>query len=459
MVRPDEIPDNVSGVQRLVGLGSSSGLGAAPGYYIRGFYTYESLRNGFRQFSLISPQDLADVDRVEFLKGPAAVLYGNGFSPGGIVNTVTKKPLNTPFYNPTLTVGNYSYYRPTLDITGPLTSDRSLLYRLNASYTNAGSFRDFVNENESYFVAPALTWRLGTQTTLTAEFEHLHSDFLFDSESFPLEPEILRIPINRFLGEPGLGLTHLDSNSITYDLEHKFSDNWKFRQGFNAFIANLNIGSRFYTGSLEADRWTLDRTDSEGSQSNENYTLQNEIYGNFNTGSLHHKALVGLELSRYINSYDVEGATLAPIDIFHPKYGARPGNFTPLLTGEYGSDILGIYLQDLVEILPNLKLLAGGRFDFNDSSSKDRPNGTLVYQESDNKFSPRVGLVYQPIKSTSLYFNWSNSFAPQFFGQSRTNVKFKPEVGEQFEVGIKQDLLKNRLSTTLAFYQLPGRTC
>ena len=444
LLRPDELGENVSGVQPLIGLGSSSScLGASSGYYLRGFYTYETLRNGFRQFSLISPQDVANVDRVEFFKGPAAVLYGNGFSPGGIVNTVTKKPLNTPFYNPTLTVGNYSCYRPTLDIAGPLTSDRSLLYRLNASYTNSGSFRDFVNGNENYFVAPALTWRLGAKTTLSTEVEYLHSNFLFDSESFPLYPEVLRIPTKRFLGEPGLGRSHLDSTSITYNFEHKFSDNWKFRQGFNAFIANLDIGSRFYptANSLEADRRTLDRTDSKGPQSNENYTLQNDISGNFNTGSLRHKVLFGLELSRYIYGYDVQGATLAPIDIFRPKYGARPGTFTPILKGEYGSDILGIYLQDLVEILPNLKLLAGGRFDLNDSYSKDRVNA-FTNRLSDNQFSPRVGVVYQPIKSTSLYFNWSNSFAPQFFGQSRTSAKFKPEVGEQFEVGIKQDLLK-----------------
>ena len=384
VVRPDELTNNVSGVQPLIGLGSS-GLGAPSGYYIRGFSSYESLRNGFREFSLNSPHDIANIERVEFLKGPAAVLYGNGFSPGGIVNTVTKKPLDQPFYRGTMTAGSYSFYRPTLDFTGPLTSDRSLLYRLNASYENAGSFRDFVNDNESYAVAPAVTWRLGSKTTLTTEVEYLHSDYTFDSESFPLEPEVLRIPTKRFLGEPGLGLTHLDSTSITYDLEHNFSDSWRFRQGFNASIANIDIGSRFYptTGLLKADRRTLDRTESKGPQINENYMLQNDIFGNFNTGSLRHKVLVGLELSRYIYGYDVQGATLAPIDIFHPRYGACPGPFTPLLTGENSSDILGIYLQDLVEILPNLKILAGGRFDLNDSYSKNRLNGT-AYEESDS---------------------------------------------------------------------------
>jgi len=217
----------------------------------------------------------------------------------------------------------------------------------------------------------------------------------------------------------------LNSTSITYNLEHKFSDKWRFRQGFNALNSDLEIGSRFYTGTLEEDRQTLDRTTSKGPQKNENYTLQNEFYGDFNTGSLRHKLLVGLELSRFQYGYEVLGADLAPINIFRPKYGARPGQFAPLLTGEYISDDLGVYVQDLVEILPNLKLLAGGRFDTTDSTLKDRIDGPTVFKQSSDRFKPSVGVVYQPAESTSLYFNWSNSFSLQFLGRSRTNEAFK----------------------------------
>ncbi len=450
VVREDELTDNVPSVQRAIGFGEASG------YYIRGFFVgYENLRNGFRDLGAIAPRGFANVDRVEFLKGPAAVLYGSGFAPGGIVNTVTKKPLDTPFYNVNLTAGSYSFYYPTLDFTGPLTSNRSLLYRLNASYQNADSYRDFTG-NETEFVAPAFTWRIDPRTTLSTELEYLNSNYVFES-GFPLVPESLRLPVNRFLSEPGLRRTNLDSTSITYDFVHKFSDNWKIRQGFNTVIADVNVGdARIARLSLEADRRTLDRRSRKGPQDNHNYTLQNEVFGNFNTGFLRHNVLVGLELSRFNYGYKVLGARLAPIDIFDPVYGARPGPFSPSLgfAGEYGSDNLGVYFQDLVEILPNLKLLGGGRFDLNDSFNKNRPNGTLLNEQTETHFSPRVGIVYQPIKSTSLYFNWSNYFSPQFFGRSRTGAIFQPDIGEQFEAGIKQELLKNRLSATLALYQI-----
>jgi len=446
VVRQDELADNVSGVHRQIGFGEASG------YVIRGFFTsYENLRDGFRDIGAIAPRGLADVEQTEFLKGPAAVLYGSGFAPGGIVNTVTKKPLETPFYSANLTAGSYGFYYPTIDITGPLTSDHSLLYRVNASYENTDSYRNFTGQ-ESYFIAPALTWKIDSKTTLSTELEYLNSNYTFES-GFPLSPASLRLPTNRYLSEPGLNRTNVDSTSITYNIEHKFSDSWKVRQGFNAVIANTNIGdARLYNESLDGQ--TLDRTSEQGPQSTRNYTLQNEIFGKFNTGPLQHNVLVGVELSRYDYSYTAFGATLAPINIFSPIYGAQLGVFTPLFAGEYGSDNLGVYFQDLVEILPNLKLLGGGRFDLNDSFTKDRPNGSLTNEQTETKFSPRVGIVYQPVKSTSLYFNWSNYFNPQFFGRSRTNQLFKPDIGEQFEVGIKQDFIDNQLSATLALYQI-----
>mgnify|MGYP001604458449 CR=1 FL=1 len=104
--------------------------------------------------------------------------------------------------------------------------------------------------------------------------------------------------------------------------------------------------------------------------------------------------------------------------------------------------------------MPNLKLLAGVRFDASNSVAKDRPGGSVINEQSDSKFSPRAGIVYQPSQSTSLYFNWSNYFNPVYSSRSQTGELFKPQTSEQFEVGIKQDFLNSRLSATLAFYQI-----
>lgn len=449
VVRFNELTDNVSGVRPISGYGGISSVG----FYIRGFSQgNENFRNGFRDFGFLSPRSVANVERVEFLKGPGSVLYGGGaFGVGGVVNTVTKKPLSEPRYQADITIGSYDFYRPTIDLTGPLTSDRSLLYRLNVAYQNAGSFRDF-NENEIFFVAPALTWQISNRTKLSLEAEYQRDEFVSDF-GFPYEPESLRLPTNRFLGIPGFNNGKVDGTTITYNLEHSFSDNWRLRQGFNTTLAKGDFQTVFY-GSLQDDRRSLDRFPTKSQEEQENYTLQNELSGKFNTGSLRHNFLIGVELARYRFSFDFSDAPIDPIDIFNPRYDAVIGEFVPRSSRKYGSDNIGIYFQDLIEILPHLKLLAGGRFDINDSSRINRRANRTDNEQTNSNFSPRVGLVYQPGKDTSLYFSWSNSFNPQFFGRSRTDEQFQPETAEQFEIGVKQEFFDNRLSANLAFYQL-----
>lgn len=154
VVRISEIADNVSGVEPFTGYGGVS----SAGYYIRGFETDITLRNGFRASGFYTPREVANIDRVEILKGPGSVLYGN-FQPGGIVNTITEQPLANPLYAADFTIGSFDLFRTTLDLSGPLTEDRSVLYRLNAAYEDGDSFRDF-GSNESIFASPVITWNI-----------------------------------------------------------------------------------------------------------------------------------------------------------------------------------------------------------------------------------------------------------------------------------------------------------
>ncbi|OKH45968.1 ligand-gated channel [Calothrix sp. HK-06] len=455
VTRLSELTDNVSGVQRQSGYGGLS----STTYYIRGFDSSESLRNGFKDFAFTSPRDTANIERVEFLKGPASVLYGAGSTLGGIVNTITKKPLTEPFYKISMTAGNFNFYRPEIDLTGPLTDDKSLLYRLNLAYENANSFRDGV-ENESIFVSPVITWNISQNTTLTAELEYQKYDYTFDRGFFP-DPIVFKLPVSRLLlGEPDYSRNEVESLAFNYNFEHKFSEQWKIRQGFSLLEVNSNTKevtlANFASPFLDVDGRTLQRKASESNGPQENYSLQNELSGKFNTGSVRHNVLVGLELSRSLFGYQFFNAPIASIDIFDPKYGAKPRreDFVPSYSPEeYGANTVALYLQDLIEITPNLKLLAGGRFDWVDSFYRNEDRTTDL-EQSDFRFSPRIGLVYQPSNSTSLYASWSNSFSPEIFSRNRTGEPFKPTIGEQIEVGIKQDFLDNRLSATLALYQL-----
>ncbi len=455
VTRLSEIADNVSGVQPERGYGGLSSLG----FRVRGFLTnFETLRNGFPDYGYFSPRDVANIERLEVLKGPAAVLYGGSptqYAGGsGVINTTTKKPLEQPFYQANFTYGSYNFLRPTLDITGALNNDKSVLYRLNAAYEKADSFRDFV-ESESFFISPVLEFRINKDTKLTFEFEHQKFNYTFDN-GFPIEPEVLNLPRNRFLGEPSFADGDVTFNSLTYNIEHKFDSNWKFRQGFNILKANLNDAKQVSPGSLQDDRRTLDRLFYASDEEHENITFQNEISGKFSTGSIRHNVLFGVDLARNLFNYIFAPDLELPIDILNPQYGGTP---TPVEGGSpFGrkivSENVGLFAQNLIELRPNIKLLLGGRLDFNDYSNEDRVSGDIVNEQSNTRFSPRVGIVYQPSDTTSLYFNWTNGFSPQFQARSRTNTQFEPQKTQQFEVGVKQNILDNKLSATLAFFQI-----
>ncbi|MCC5622121.1 TonB-dependent siderophore receptor [Nostoc sp. CHAB 5715] len=455
VVRLSELADNVSGVQPERGYGGLSSLG----FRVRGFLTnFETLRNGFPDYGYFSPRDVANIERLEILKGPAAVLYGGSptqYAGGsGVINTTTKKPLAEPYYNASVTYGSYNFLRPTLDISGPLTDDKSVLYRLNVAYESSDSFRDFV-EYDSFFISPVVEIKVGDRTKLTFEYEHQKYNFVFDN-GFPIEPEILQLGRSRFLGEPNFANGEVTFNSLTYILEHEFNDNWKFRQGFNVLNANLNDAQQVSPGSLRDDRRTLDRLFYASDEEHENITLQNQISGKFSTGSIRHNVLLGVDLARNLFNYIFAPDLELSIDIFNPQYGGTP---TPVEDGSpFGrkivSENVGLFAQNLIELTPNFKVLLGGRLDFNDYSRQDRVSGDILDKQSNTRFSPRVGIIYQPSDATSLYFNWSNGFSPQFQARSRTTEEFEPQTTEQFEVGVKQNFLDNKLSATLAFFQV-----
>ncbi|MDV2994835.1 MAG: Vitamin B12 transporter BtuB [Chroococcidiopsis sp. SAG 2025] len=453
VVRLSELADNVSGVQAEQGYGGLS----SQGYRIRGFITnFETLRNGFPDYGYFSPRDVANVERVEFLKGPAAVLYGGSptqYAGGsGVVNTITKKPLSEPFYRANLTYGSYDFFRPSLDISGPLTEDKSVLYRLNVAYENADSFRDFV-ENDSFFISPVVEVRISDRTKLSFEYEYQKYNYTFE-QGFPIEPEVLRLPRSRFLGEPNFADGNITFNSFTYNFEHEFNDNLKFRQGFNVLEANLDNAEHFAYSSLQDDRRTLDRVLYASDEKHSNITLQNELSGKFSTGSIRHTVLFGVDLAQNVFNYIFAPELELPIDIFNPQYGGTlVPNGAPAFGRKIVSENLGIFAQNLVELTPNFKLLLGGRLDFNDYSTEDRVTDELLDEQSKTRFSPRIGLVYQPGDATSIFFNWSNGFSPQFQARSRTNTEFEPQRSEQIEVGIKQDF-NERLNATLALFQV-----
>ncbi|MEH2298990.1 MAG: TonB-dependent siderophore receptor [Nostoc sp.] len=444
-VRLQDALQNVSGVTQA---GNYGGTGAAR-YIIRGFSQDGNFRNGFRDANFFTLSEIANVEQVEVLKGPASVLFGQA-EPGGIINLVTKQPLSEPYYAADFTVGSYSFYRPTLDISGPLNADKTLLYRLNVAYQNSGSFRDFV-DTERIFIAPSLTWKIGTNTKLNLDFEYLNNNTQFDRGIIAIGNRPAPIPISRFLGVPGENDSKTTAYRAGYRLEHQFSKNWQLRNALSITINKVN-DFRAEPDSLIDDRF-FNRTFTNAKFETDNYSLQTEVIGKFATGSIIHQPLLGIELNRSEGPLIFRRGILSPIDIFSPVNNSVLST-APLQTTtkiQTRTDRLGIYLQDQITLLDNLKLLVGGRFDFTEQKNDNLLASTSISQ-SDQAFSPRVGLVYQPIPAISLYASYSSSFVPNI-GTSVNGSTFDPAQGTQYEVGVKADL-SNRLSATLAAYQI-----
>lgn len=258
------------------------------------------------------------------MRGPASVLFGQG-SLGGIINVITKQPLSAPYYSVEASVGSFDFYRGAIDLTGPLTDDKKLLYRLNFAAKTTGSFVDNF-ERRQFTVAPVISWQISDRTNLKLSAEYINIAGSYGQMGLPARGTFLpnpngNIPLSRSLSEP-FDKDDVESIRIGYDLEHKFTDNWQLRSIFEAAWLEQDRVIVFPYG-LREDNRTLDRGISRNPTEARNFTLDNYVVGKFATGSIQHQLLVGLNYTRTdqeSNERPGSRLNLAPIDIFNPCY-------------------------------------------------------------------------------------------------------------------------------------------
>ena len=455
-IRLDEALRNVSGVT-FGGVDIGRGLR----FNIRGFDDAPVLRNGFRQVGIRqSFPETANLERVEVLKGPASVLFGE-IEPGGVINLVTKRPLSEPFYKLQAQFGNRGLIRPSVDLSGPLTSDGKLLYRLNTVYQNSDEIQDYDNDIDRFFISPVVSWQIGNRTDLTLELEYLNDERPASFGIPAFGDEIADIPLEQISNEPD-DVIEQEYFNVGYDLEHRFSDRWKLRNGFRYTNEDTLLEIAF-PNSLD-EEGVFSRFWSQQASDNEVFSLQTNVVGEFATGSIEHQLLFGIDLNR-TNEDDSSRGDLSnplPLNIFAPVYEAFPrpddfGEFPLALDVDTETDRLGVYLQDQISFSDNLILLAGFRYDTIEQRRTGEPTffapeGTDETQNDDG-FVPRIGIVYQPIEEISLYTSYSQSFTPNTDASVEGDF-FDPEEGEGFEVGVKTELLNSKLTATLAYFDI-----
>ncbi|MBD1997177.1 TonB-dependent receptor [Leptolyngbya sp. FACHB-541] len=445
--------------RNVSGIGEEGGFGdALDQFNIRGFTaTGQIFRNGIRVPNVFSPLvETENLERVEILKGPASVLYG-ALEPGGIINLVTEQPLDDPRYAASLSVGSFGLLRPTFDLTGPLNADETLLYRINAVYETGERWRDFDTDIDRFYVSPVLTWRISDRTDLTIDGEYLYDERPVDRGIPAIGDRPADIPRDRVFGDPD-DFIRTESYSLGYQLEHELNDDWRVRNAFR-FLQTNSINLRldpFSPEGLDETTGILTRAFNFNDPLEESYIVQTDVVGEFATGPVDHTLLFGVDYVRQYQHFETFfGDAIAPINIFDPVYEEldRPSLSDFVVPGfDIVSDSVGIFLQDQIDLTDDLILLVGGRFDFIDQESIDIESSSTTTQY-DEAFSPRVGIVYQPIEDLSFYASFSRSLVLNDSVQADGSF-LEPIRGTQYEIGVKGELLDGRLLTTLAAYNL-----
>ena len=439
-----DVLQNVSNVQP----GSTIG-NRAENFTIRGFRTEAFARDGVVNNPLFTNEtflDLSNVERVEVLKGPASVLFGQG-DPGGLVNIVTKKPQREFGAGGSLEYGSFDFRRGEADVTGPLDAGGSLTARLTGAWQKTETFRNFFSQSDRKAVSPTLQWQPNDATTLTVNLDYTEQSQPFDRGLVAVGGKVVDVPYDRYFGED---FSRFDSKKVALQtrLEHEVSD-WLTIRQVSRFDRGTSLRVSADPRSISASgvltrqaRIQNDDTDYA------DFTLDGTA--RFDTGPFSHTLLTGGEYGRARRDLDWVTASLSSINVFDPTYGATPGTYGAQTVQSAAVDTYAYYLQDQIDLTAQVKLLAGGRFDYFD---QDNARNGVSTPQSGHAFSPRAGLVWQPVPVLSLYASYTESFKPQT-GTDVNGSPFAPETGQQYEIGTKADLIPDQLSATLALFNL-----
>ena len=477
-IRLSEVIKNANGIY----VGSARG-GAQESFFSRGYdmSANNMFKNGFR-YNAGSIPEVSGLEKVEFLKGGSALLYGN-VAPGGILNLVTKTPSFKSGGEITMQAGSYSYYKPSIDFYGPL--NKHIAHRFNASYENSESFRDYV-KNERIYINPSFLFKVSDKTQITVQGDYLSADWTPDFGTGIIGKTILDLPRNTYYGALwSTGKTKSSSASVL--VNHDFNNNWKlsFNSSFQSY--NRTQKSTAQLNSIDANgNWKRGLTQADASE--KIFGDQLNLQGTFNTGSIKHQIFTGVDYENsmapsytfgfYANPNGTKALTTeaTAINLFNYDYS------TQSLTSPYSTrrtqlattdtQRFGVYAQDLISITDYVKVLAGLRWSWQESevttskevigkvngvdaitTTLDNATATTGTKNLNRAYSPKAGLVIQPNKDLSLFASYSNSFTPN----SGTTVDLRPldpSIIDQFEVGIKKDFWKGILSTNVTAYQI-----
>ncbi|WP_410199099.1 TonB-dependent receptor [Burkholderia cenocepacia] len=436
-------------LRNVPGVGFSVGDGQRDQITIRGFNSItDQYVDGIRDDALYY-RDLSNVDRVEVLKGPAAVLYGRG-SAGGIVNRVLKRPQANPVNDVGVTLGTRGERRGEFDL-GWNPNDAAR-FRMTGAAENSNSFRDRFQLNRQA-IAPSAQFKLDRDTVLNVEFDYLHDRRTSDQGLPAYRGRPVDVPINTYYGSADGGnssYNDISAKSATVSLDHRFNDSLSFHGAIRAYDFSLERKNYVTYEPIKTaahpvvtlDQSTRQRTD-HGIDGLFELTQKTSLFG------MRHELLYGLELSQQQKFDTIYSVTkVATYDLFNPQPVVLPGVPGGTRAKTNASTVVGlagVYAQDLISLTEHWKVLAGLRFDYLNQIRHDYTSSNVSLDRTDHAWSPRVGLIYEPLDWLTLYGSFSQSFSPLAdtlisSGAFSNGAALAPQKTTAYEVGSRFDL-------------------
>ncbi|MDQ8032583.1 MAG: TonB-dependent siderophore receptor, partial [Bordetella sp.] len=393
------------------------------------------------------------LERVEVIRGPSSVLYGQ-VAPGGLVNRITKRPTADAFGEIVLQGGNFDRRQAAFDIGGPLDEDRKYLYRLTGILRNAGTQVKYDSDHrypdDLGYIAPAFTWRPDADTSFTLLTHYQHDRT--DGESRPFYPT--HVPI----GDYDFNRYDRKQYAIGYLFEHRFNDSVTLRQNARYQYGELDQRDLYSLG-LRPDGHTLRRYALVSKEHAKGATVDTQGEFKFNVGRVQHTLLTGFDY-RFQDGQQWYRQALAPdLDLNNPVFGQDipyPTEATSqtIISQKDVSRQFGLYAQDQIKF-ERVVVTAGLRQDWARMDSRNRLTSSKT-ETDDTALTGRLGLAYLFDSGVTPYVSYSTSFLPQT-GVTMDSTPFKPVKGEQWEFGVKYQPVGSRSMVAVSFFDLTQR--
>lgn len=444
-------------LKNVPGIGLSSGDGQRDQVSIRGFSAIsDQFIDGLRDDALYF-RDLSNIERIEVIKGPAAVLYGRGSS-GGLINRITKKP-GIDISDLTAQLGSWEQRRAEADL-GRVYRNGELAIRVTGAVERANSYRDkqFLDREA---LAPSVALKFGSETQLLIQGERLNDRRITDFGIPAFRGRPVDVSPSTYYGAANARAVDVSSAEVSalgFTLTHRIDSQWSVRNAMRGYGYALDRNNTL-PGTVNEAAQTVTLNHGNVSRREAGVFNQTELIQKVRLGGMDHQMLYGVELGRQRkDQFFATQNGVATVSLFNPVLPVLPlqANAAPSSNNVGYMTVLSSYVQDFVALTERWKALVGVRYDVFEQETKERTPGRPDLSRTDREWSPRAGLVYQPTLTQSYYASYSKSFQPsaEAFALAANNANLAPEETTNHEVGAKLDFLNGLASATASLFRL-----